>query len=195
MSGKYRAAFEGASSESLKADSNKHHWHKKATVINLRPDISTNVWGSFLWDSWQWNWRSAFFYGVIQLWQTIAAVNAWERFTAVDANNSSWLMCCSRNEGVLIEEACKNQTGLSPTKPRLKDGRGLPWTLLQPFYFSPFKQLLDLLHSFPQIKRPSALPQSDSCPKAKAANAEPDGWCVLICGPSDLYRGVKPSVF
>lgn len=84
-------------------------------------------------------------------------------------------MCCSRNEGVLIEEACKNQTGLSSTKPQLKDGRGRPTTQLQPFHFSPFKQLLDLFHSFSKIKRPSALPQSDSCRKAQAPNAEPDG--------------------
>lgn len=81
--------------------------------------------------------------------------------------------------------------------PSVTDDHGCEcmWTLVQSFDLSAFKQLLDLLHSFPKIRRPSALPQSDSCRKAKAGNAEPEGWCVLICGPSDLYRGVKPSVF
>lgn len=37
--------------------------------------------------------------------------------------------------------------------------------------------------------------QPDSCPKSKAANMEPEGWCLLICRPSNLYHGVKRSVF
>lgn len=137
-------------------------------------------------------------YGVIQLWQMIIAVNAWKRCyqqmvqqQLIDVQQQELKNCyyrkLAKGKKIWLE---RNKAINKELKWTFQDGT---WKFGQTFFFF-YTSCRFSTHFSPNKAYFSAL-QPESCPKSKAASTEPEGWCLLICGPSDLYRGVKPSVF